>query len=80
MAMSEWFENFKKEKVKNIVNRGESHHEMYLHCPYCGYEQEEIWDGFDLTPNGEENEGECQSCNRYFFYSVDLSFSTRKGK
>lgn len=78
--MSEWYENFKKEKVKRIVNRGESHHEMDLYCPYCGYKEEEIWENFDLTPNGEEVEGQCNSCERYFFYSVDLSFSTRKSK
>lgn len=78
--MSEWYENFKKEKVNSIIKIGKSFHEMGLYCPYCGYEQEEIWEGFNLTPNGEESEGECQSCNRHFFYKVDLAFSTRKGK
>lgn len=78
--MSEWLENFEKEKVNLIIKSGESFHELYLYCPYCGYEQEEIWEGFNLTPNGEESEGECQSCHRHFFYSVDLSFSTRRGQ
>jgi len=78
--MSEWFENFKKEKVNMITKTGKSFHEMYLYRPYCGYEQEEILEGFDLTPNGEESEGQCQSCERHFFYSVELAFSTRKGK
>jgi len=78
--VSEWYENHIKEKVASIIKRGESFHEMDLYCPYCGYKQEEIWEGFSLEPNGEENEGDCQGCGKNFFYSVDLSFSTRKGK
>lgn len=76
--MSGWLENYEKEKVKLITERGKSFSEMYLYCPYCGYEQEEVYKGFDLTPNGEESEGQCQSCERHFFYSVELSFSTRR--
>lgn len=78
--MSEWYENHIKEKKASIVKRGESFHETYIYCPYCGHSQDEIWEGFYLEPNGEEQEGQCQSCERHFFYSVELSFSTRVGK
>lgn len=78
--MSEWYENFKKEKVNSILKRGESFHESDFYCPYCGKIQEEAWDSFDLTPSGEEQEGQCQSCERHFFYRVDLAFSSRKAK
>lgn len=78
--MSEWFENYKKEKVNSILKRGESFHELDLFCPYCGHEHEDIWESFDLTPNGEENEGECNKCEKTFFYKVELTFSTRKGR
>jgi DNA-directed RNA polymerase subunit RPC12/RpoP len=76
--MSDWYENFKKDKIISIRARGKSFQESYLHCPHCGYIQEEIWDGFDLTPNGEELEGECQSCNKKFLYIVEFCFSTSK--
>lgn len=78
--MSDVLEQIKKSKIESIRKRGESFNEAYLYCPYCAHEQEEIWDGFDLQPNGEEREGECQSCGRFFFYSVDLMFCTRKAK
>lgn len=66
------------ERRDKILRRGESFNELYLFCPYCAYEQVEIWEGFDLQPNGKEREGQCQGCERYFMYSVDLSFSSRK--
>ena len=76
--MSDWYENFKKDKTISIRASGKYYQECYLYCPHCGYEQEEIWDSFDLTPNGEESEGECQSCNKKFIYIVELCFSASK--
>ncbi len=78
--MSDILEQLQKERKVKILKRGEAFLEMYLYCPYCAHEQTDIWEGFDLQPNGEDREGQCQSCERHFFYSVDLSFSSRKSK
>ena len=78
--MSEWYENHSKNKKATIVKTGESLREYDIYCPYCGSEQEEIWNGFDLTPNGDWFEGDCQKCSKNFFYKTELSFCTRKGQ
>lgn len=78
--MSDLLEQLKKEKIKTILRRGETNSEHYLYCPYCAHEQSDIWDSFDLQPNGEDREGQCQKCERHFFYSIELAFSSRKGR
>ena len=69
-----------KRKKETILKLGRSSSEAELYCPYCAHEQTDIWDGFDLQPNDEDREDQCQKCERYFFYSVTLSFSSRQGK
>lgn len=79
--MNEFILKLKKEKTEGVLRRGESFNEMYIYCPYCAHEHsDDIWEDFDLTPNGDEQEGECRECEKPFFYSVSLAYSTRKGK
>lgn len=75
-----WYEEHKENVRKQILKSGESHSERDMICPYCGKEQEDLWDSNLGDPNGEENEFQCGSCERHFFYKMDIVFSTRTAK
>lgn len=77
--MSEWYDNHIKEKKNRILKSGESFSESEIYCPYCAHEQQDIFE-WDLTPNGEDIEEQCQSCERHFAYSCRYVYSTRKLK
>lgn len=77
--MSEWYEKFQKERKDKILRSGESFSESDIYCPYCAHEQQDIWE-WNIKPNDEEHEEQCQSCERHFMYSARYVFSTRKLK
>jgi hypothetical protein len=75
--MSDILEKIYEQRKKEILHRGEAFKENDIYCPYCAHEQEDIWD-WDLHPNGEEDEIQCQSCERYFAVKGDIVWSTRR--
>lgn len=78
--MSDFLAKIERERKDRILSSGKYYGENYIYCPYCAREQTEIWEGFDLKPDGEEREGQCQQCERYFMYAVELQFNARKMK
>jgi hypothetical protein len=77
--MSDFLERIRKEKKDSILRSGKSFDEWEIMCPYCAYEQRDIFE-WNIQPNDEENEEQCQSCERHFMYSARIVYSTRKLK
>jgi len=70
-------EDIRKRKIESILRNREYFFEHDLLCPYCGREQEDLW-GCNLGyPNGEEEEFQCQKCERHFAFKMDIVFSGR---
>lgn len=70
-------EDIAKRKREEILRNKEYFFEHNLFCPYCAHKQEDLWDYNMGYPNGEENEFQCQSCDRHFAYKMDIVFSGR---
>lgn len=77
--MSDLIKKWDEERKAKILRMGETFSEAYIYCPYCAYEQQDIWE-WDLTANDEETEEQCQSCERHFMYSCRQVYSTRRLK
>ena len=69
----------KRQKEKQILASGESFNEWDVICPYCTYEQQDVWD-WGLKPNDENEEVQCQSCERHFMVKASVRYSTRRLK
>jgi transposase-like protein len=78
--VSEWYDNHIKNKKATIVRTGESFREHDIYCPYCGQDQNDIFERFDVEPSGDWQEGDCHKCGKNYFYKSELAFSTRKGQ
>lgn len=70
-------EDTAKRKREAIARDKEYFFEHTLFCPYCVHEQTDIWDYNLGDPNGEENEFQCQKCERHFAYKIKIVFSGR---
>lgn len=70
-------EDIAKRKRESIKRNKEYFYEHELFCPYCCHEQTDLWDCNLGDPNGEEEEFQCQSCERHFAYKMNIVFSGR---
>lgn len=77
--MSEILKQIDDERKERIKSFGDTYDERNIYCPYCAHKQDDIWE-WDLTPNKEEREAQCQSCDRHFSYRVGVRYSTRRLK
>lgn len=78
--MGDIFAETVKKKKDHILRTGESFDEWDVYCPYCAYEQQDVWD-LGIPVNGdEEEEVQCQKCERHFAAKARVVFSTRKLK
>lgn len=75
--MSDILKKIEAEMKERILKTGESYNEHDVHCPYCAKEQEEVWE-WGIEPNDEEEEVQCQKCDRHFMVSAQIRFSTRR--
>lgn len=72
-------DDLEKQKAELIRRNGESFDEMWIFCPYCAHEQEDTWE-WNIRPDEEESEEQCQKCDRHFAVSARIVFSTRRLK
>lgn len=73
-------EDIYKRKREAILRNGEYSFEHHLFCPYCTHEQNDLWDCNLGHPNGEDQEFQCQKCERHFAFSMSIAFSGRRLK
>lgn len=74
--LSDWYEEFKAKEKSNIIQTGEYFNKAGLICPYCGKEQFDYWSSLG-NPDGEDQEYQCDSCERHFMFCMKIVFSGR---
>lgn len=75
----DWWERYKRRRADDIIKSGTYFSEHEIFCAYCAHSQCDIWD-FDIQPNNEEVEVQCEKCKRHFAVKARVTFSGRRLK
>ena len=73
--MSDWLEEYKKNKIKTGIKLGYFTYENKVYCPCCGKEPSDWW---ELAPSELETWEivECDKCGKSFRLKTDIVYST----
>lgn len=55
-------------------------HTSGIVCPYCGHEQREPWEAFPVARSHDENDVQCDNCDKEFnaVMECEVMYSTTK--
>jgi hypothetical protein len=77
LELRNWYEEYKKEKIKIGINEGNFSQEHTVYCPHCGIEQMDWWESISNKIE-EWEELDCDKCEKTFKVKKEIVYSTKR--